>query len=187
MNDPLSTAITATQAIQAILAPAVMVSATALFLLGLNARYVAVLAKIRDLNAEKRKLTEALTVCLANPPKQELGSEPIRCNLERSRVLNVNQQLSRLLKATWCIRNSILCHLLAAIFFVLTSCSIALDFLLEVSLNSAISLYLFMIGILLLLSGITFLGIDIFISYPVIMIEVSEDDWEKKGKPMSLL
>lgn len=175
--------ISATEAIQAILAPAVMISATALFLLGLNARYVAVLAKIRDLSAEKRKLTEALTLCLAKPADQSLA-EGSRCAIEQSRVLNVSQQLTTLLQATWCIKNSIMCHILAAIFFVLTSCSIALDFLLGIALNSAVSLYLFMAGILLLLSGITFLGIDIFISYPVIMIEVNEPTENGSGKPV---
>ena len=46
----------AVQAIQAILAPAIMVSACGLLLLGLLNRYTVIMARIRALNDERRRL-----------------------------------------------------------------------------------------------------------------------------------
>lgn len=152
----------ATQAIQAILAPAVMVSASALFLLGLNARYVAIITRIRLLNDEKRKLH-----C-------DLDAHDELSRAECDRLLSVEYQLDVLQQTAWYLRNSILCQVLAAFLFVLTSCFIGLYFITSVVMAEAVSIYLFMAGILLLLSGITFLGLDIFNSYRVISIEVSE-------------
>ncbi len=149
----------AIQSIQAILAPAVMVSACALFLLGLSARYIAVITRIRLLNDEKRQL--------------RLGQTTLPDH-DRDRLLSVQHQLSVLQRAIWFLRNAILAQVSAACFFVLTSCSIAAHFLLDVHPAEEFSLFLFMMGLLLLLAGITCLGIDIFVSYAVISLEISE-------------
>lgn len=151
----------ATEAIQAILAPAVMVSASALFLLGLNARYASTLSRIRSLNDEKRRL-KALQ---ANPENKAF------CDIER--LLSVESQIHNLIRAAWSIQKSMLCHILAAIFFVLTSLTIGFNFFVPLGVFFQFSLYLFLIGMLLLLTGISFLGIAMFISYPVILMEVN--------------
>lgn len=149
----------AIQTIQAILAPAVMVSACALFLLGLSARYIAVITRIRLLNDERRKL------------RLEESGLPVH---ERDRLLSVQHQLHVLQRAVWFLRNAILAQVMAACFFVLTSCSIGVHFLLSIHPAEAFSLFLFMAGLLSLLAGITCLGIDIFVSYAVISLEISE-------------
>ncbi len=154
----------ATQAIQTILAPAVMISASALFLLGLSARYIAVITRIRLLSEERRKFHIALK------DSQDLHL------LERDRLFSVEHQIAILQRAVWYLRNSILCQVLAAFFFVLTSCSIGLHFLMNIHPAEEISLALFMVGMVLILIGIALLGLDIFISYEVIAVEVRKSD-----------
>jgi hypothetical protein len=151
----------ATEAIQAILSPAIMVSSSALFLLGLNARYGSTMTRIRLLNDEKRKLR----AIQGNPPAEQ----PF-CDIDR--LLSVESQQNRLIRAAWYIHNSILCHILAAIFFVLTSCAIGLNFLVAGADALPLPLYFFMIGMVLILSGIIFLGVAIYTSYPAILLEV---------------
>lgn len=152
----------ATQAIQAILAPAVMVSASALFLLGLNARYVALITRIRLLNDERRELVEHL----------KKASE--REFIQDDRLLSIEHQLKILRFMAWHSRSAILCQILAAILFVLTSCSIGFYFITAIPISDKISILLFMIGLLLSLSGIIFLGIDIFKSYKLIVLEIGK-------------
>ncbi|MDX2228802.1 MAG: DUF2721 domain-containing protein [Leptolyngbyaceae cyanobacterium bins.349] len=151
-----------TQAIQAILAPAVMVSACALFLLGLNARYVALITRIRLLNDERRELVGQLQQPLDLSPPQ------------RDRLGSIEHQLMVLRRMTWHIRNSILCQVLAAILFVLTSCSLGIYFLTSILITEKVAIYFFMLGLLLLLSGVIFLGIDIFKSYRLIGLELND-------------
>jgi hypothetical protein len=170
----MNPALTATQAIQSILAPAVMVSACALFLLGLNARYVAVFTRIRLLNDERRKL-------IADVAEHQEYSLP-----ENDRLFSIETQLNLLLRMVWCLRSAIICQMLSAFFFVLTSCSIGLNFLLSLTLAPIVSLSLFMIGMLLTLTGIIFVGIDIFISYPLILIDVNNGQAYPRGNSCRL-
>jgi len=152
----------ATQTIQSILAPAVMVSASALFLLGLNARYVALITRIRLLNDERRLLVFKLKQQTELPPH------------EHDRFLSIEHQLIVLRRMTWHIRNSILCQVLAAILFVLTSCAIGIHCIISISIAEVIAIYLFMLGLILSLSGVIFLGIDILKSYRLIGLELDD-------------
>lgn len=152
----------ATQAIQAILAPAVMVSASALFLLGLNARYVALITRIRLLNDERRELVEHMQQSFE------------KMSVESDRLLSIEHQLKILRFMAWHSRSAILCQVLAAILFVLTSCSIGFYFITSIPVSDEISIFLFMMGLLLSLSGIIFLGIDIFKSYQLIVLEIGK-------------
>lgn len=150
-----------TQTIQTILAPAVMVSASALFLLGLNARYVALITRIRLLNDERRHVNAQLK-------QDELSS------FDYSRLSSVKHQLIVLRRMTWHIRNSILCQVLAAIFFVLTSCAIGFHCITSIEVSEVIAMYLFILGLVLFLSGVIFLGIDILKSYRLVALELDE-------------
>lgn len=155
----MNTAPTSTQVIQAILAPAVLVSASALFLLGLNARYVALLTRIRALASEKRKLLESTVAAIPDGER---------------RLLSIEQQIRLLLRSIRYLNSAILCQVSASLFFVLTSCAIGLNFLLPLPVVLHSSIYLFVMGLLLILTGIFFLGADIFNAYPVIWIDVDD-------------
>lgn len=156
-------AITSTQAIQAILTPAVMISSSALFFLGLSNRYIALLTRIRLLNQEKREL---------NRKTREIGELEFP---DRNRLFHINKQVDALLSATWYVRNAIMCHVVAVLCFVLTSFSIGVNFFVSSQLIQGIPIYLFLGGMFLVLSGVVCMALDIFISSQVILVEVKDE------------
>ncbi|HEY9810378.1 MAG TPA: DUF2721 domain-containing protein [Halomicronema sp.] len=156
-----NTVFTATQAIQAILAPAVMISANGLFLLGLNARQTCVFNRIRLLNDEKRKIRRDINQSL------DEHFDNLRCS-------SIEHQIAVLLRRAWYVRNSLMCCTIAVAFFVLSSFGIGVNFLIAGNWVNNLPLYLFILAMFLVLSGVIFLTIDEFISYYVIMIEVRE-------------
>ncbi len=158
-----ASAITSTQAIQAILAPAVMISSCALFFLGLSNRYIALLTRIRLLNEEKRHL------------HYQLREEGELKKAENDRLFHINTQVNALLQATWYVRNAIMCHIVAVFCFVLTSFTIGVNFFISHSLIAGIPIYLFISGMILVLSGVICMGLDIFISSKVILVEVKDE------------
>ncbi len=163
----MSTPSLASQAISAILAPAIMVSASALFLLGLNARYVALITRIRLLNDERRQFS-----CTIKPSDEWTP-------IERDRCTSVEHQLRILRGMVWHLRNAILCQVLAAIFFISTSCFIGFHSIMAIPMTDTGALILFMMGLGLLLTGVVFLGIDILKSYRLISLEIGDLIWEK--------
>ncbi len=156
--------LTATQAIQAILSPAVMISSSAFFLSGLNARHSTLVNRVRLLNDERRRLVKELI----NRGELEYT--------ENVRFLSIKNQIDILVKRIWYIRNAMLCHIGAAIFFVLTSFAIALNIFFTGLFVREIPLYLFVVGLFLVLCGVCFLGLDVLISYRVILIEVKSEE-----------
>jgi len=156
--------LTATQAIQAILSPAVMISSSAFFLSGLNARHSTLVNRVRLLNDEKRKLIKELI------KQGELEYT------ENVRFLSVKNQIDILVRRVWYIRNAMLCHISAAIFFVMTSFAIGLNIFFTSPFIRELPLYLFVLGLLLVLCGVCFLGIDVLVSYRVILIEVKGEE-----------
>ena len=155
-----SGALTATQAIQSILAPAVMISSNGLFFLGLNARQGSLYSRIRALNEEKRKIIREI-----NNGVDYDQCDDIRC-------LSIDSQLNKLLRRAWYVRNSIICCTVAVGLFVLTSFAIGLIFVIENEAVHRLPLFLFVAGMFLVLSGGIFLGVDEFVSYSVIILEV---------------
>jgi len=141
-----------------------MITGVALLLLTLNARHSSLVNRIRLLNDEEREL------------RRKGGKVD---ELDNARLRSIQNQIDQLLPRIRYVRNGMLCHLLAAIFFVLTSFSIGLGYF---SVSSAITQAMinatFIIGMLLVLVGVTFLALEIYVSYRVILIETRE---EKRG------
>jgi hypothetical protein len=152
----------AIQTIQAILAPAVMITAVALLLLTSNARHSSLVNRIRLLNDEERGL-------------RRKGDK--LDDLDAARLRSIENQINQLLPRLLYIRNGMLCHLLAAIFFVLTSFWIGLGyFSISSAVTQAIINVTFMVGMLLVLIGVAFLAVEIYVSYRVILIETREHE-----------
>lgn len=151
--------VTAIQAIQGSLAPAVMITGVALLLVTFNARHSSLVNRIRLLNNEKRGLEG----------KRRKSDEK-----ERLRRKSINNQLDLLLPRLKYVRNGILCHMLAIIFFVLTSFLIGLGYSspprsLAIFINGT-----FIAGMFLVLCGVIYLALELFVSYRVIMVEIQE-------------
>lgn len=155
--------IASTQIIQTILAPAVMISSSALFFLGLSSRYVALLTRIRLLNDEKRH------------HHRQLAEQGKLAEFDRIRLSHINTQVNALLRASWYVRNAIMCHIIAVICFVLTSFAIAINFPISHRFIQGIPIYFFLSGMFLVLCGVTCMGLDIFISSRVILVEVKDE------------
>ena len=151
---------TAIQTIQAILAPAVMITGVALLLLTFNARHSSLVNRIRLLDDEKRELYR-LTNAQREKPDGSL------------RLKSINDQLSLLLPRVTYLRNGMLCQMLAAMCFVLTSFAIGLGyFSLSSGVTQAAIPATFTLGMFLVLVGIAFQALEIFVSYRVILVEV---------------
>ena len=157
----METIIEAIQAIQAILAPAVMITGVALLLLTFNARHSSLVNRIRLLDDEERELLRR---------RSKLDK------IETLRLKSIKNQLDLLLSRLLYVRNGMLCLLFAATFFVLTSFSIGLAyFSASIGLTQTMINFTFVPGMLLVLIGVLFLAIEVHISYRVIEIEVMEN------------
>lgn len=135
----------ATLVIEAVLAPAVMITGVALLLITLNTRHGSLVNRIRLLHDEERELRRELI-------KHGKLDEP-----ENRRLKSVREQINLLLPRLAYLRNGMLCHFLAVILFVLTSFSIGLGYFSVSSgmVQTAINIT-FIAGMFLVLLGVAF-------------------------------
>jgi len=145
----------AIQFISGMLAPAIMISSCGLILLGLQSKYSNIIDRIRDLNEEKRRL--------------EL-MESLDCFQER-RMRSLTAQIQKLLIRARLDRNGILSLYLAILSFVLTSLLIAPAYFGYLGLIT-FSIFFFVIGIGLVLTGIIYVALEVSNSYKVVKYEV---------------
>ncbi len=156
--------VTAIQAIQAILAPAVGISAVGLLLLALSNRYSIMVNRIRLLNDERRRFAKQLS------QKGELDY------VENARFMSITKQTGELMQRSWYVRNAILAMQVAAGMFVLTSCFIGLNLFVSSDFLQALPLLIFMTGMLSVLLGIVFAALEIHRSYKIVVIEVKAEE-----------
>jgi len=150
--------------IQDILAPAVMITGVALLLLTFNTRHSVLVNRIRLLDDEKRQINRRLV------SSRDLDKT------EEVRLKSIRNQLDLLLPRLAYVRNGMLCHLIAVLFFVVTSLLIGLGHLPTLSQPTQIAISItFTLGMFLVLIGAAFLALEIFVSYRVILVEVTED------------
>jgi hypothetical protein len=161
MQEPLTSGI---QAIQAILAPALGISATALLLLSLQNRYSLVINRIRLLNEERRDLSVKLV------EKNELSYS------DNIRHISVVNQLQKMLERCREVRNAIILIQISILLFVATSVFIAINLFIKSIFLGYLPLLLFVIGMIFVLAGVTFSSRDVLNSYKVAEIEVKADE-----------
>ena len=147
----------AQQTIQAILAPALMISACGLLLLGLGNRYATVATRIRALNDEKRKK-------LAEPETIE------RDYVDVLRFESVMHQIPSLLVRVNHLRHSLM-YLWAGVICYLSS-SLCLGASLFFRLDAAVfAVWIFMLGIVSALVGVVYALMDITLADKVLKLE----------------
>ncbi len=157
-NENINEVVRVAQAINGMLAPAIMISAAALMILALQAKYSQLIDRLRALNDNRRSLR--------NAP-----------NASQQRMSNVVDQIEIILQRARLIRNSIASLYFAIALFVLSSILIGLRLILaEVSFSASFivgtSLVLFMIGMVFVLSGVLYAFHDITRAFVVARIEV---------------
>ncbi len=156
--------VTAIQAIQAILAPSLGISAVGLLLLGLTNRYSNIVTRIRLLNEEKRHMHRLLA------EKGELSFT------DNSRYISVRKQTEELLLRSRIIRNAILALQTAIGLFVLCSTVIAANLFIDAHLFRILPLLIFVCGMISLFVGVLFSAGEIHRSYKIILIEVRGEE-----------
>lgn len=155
---------TAIQAIQAILAPAVGISAVGLLLLGLSNRYSAIINRIRLLNEERRRFSRQIA------DQQELSYT------DNARFMNIRKQTEELLHRSRTVRNAILSMQAAIGLFVLTSVGIGFSLVMEREFNAMVPLASFLVGMLAVFLGISFAGMDVYRSFRVVLMEAKAEE-----------
>jgi len=153
-NDQL----TAVQIIQLILAPAVMINACGLLLLGINNKYSLVVNRIRLLNEEKRRLF------------MKVGERPLTTD-EDVRLESIAIQIKALVYRVKLVRNTVLCYTTGVAMFVFTSLLLGGSYFIAVDLNMVI-VSSFLLGMLLVLVGVFFAGLETYKGYEIISYEV---------------
>jgi polyferredoxin len=149
------------QIIQLILAPAVMINACGLLLLGTTSKYSIVLNRVRLLNDERRKLV------------RRAGEKTFE---EATRLESLNRQIARLLLRARYVRNTVFCYSLAIGLFLLTSLLMALGYFAE-AFNSSLSvMVLFLLGMVLVLCAVLFAFLDAKRGYDIVMFDVQADE-----------
>jgi hypothetical protein len=149
--------------IQAILAPALGISATGLLLLGLTNRYSSMVSRIRLLNEEKRKFMNLII------EKREL------LYTENVRFASVTKQIKDLLFRSRLARNAILCIQTAIILFVLTSVIIGINIFFSNNTVETVALMIFLFGMIFVLIGIIFASWEVYNSYKIAVLEVKAE------------
>lgn len=151
------------QTIQSILAPALLISSCGLILLALNNRYSNIIGRIRMLSSEKRKLIETLI---------NQGELDYHQNV---RFQSIEKQLDQLLKRCRLVRNAILCKIIGVSMAVLTSLFIAFAFIFDMTIFQNLALYIFILGMLSVGTGIFSFAAEIIIGYKIAELEVKAE------------
>lgn len=158
------TTVTAIQAIQAILAPALGISAVGLLLLGLSNRYSSIINRIRLLNDEKRTFLKLI------------GENRELSYTDNTRYMSIRNQTDELLIRSRFVRNAILSMQGAIGMFVLSSAGIGLNLFVDQRGFRVLPLVLFVAGMVGVFVGVLFAALEVHRSYKIILIEVNAEE-----------
>ena len=158
------TPVSAIQAIEALLVPAVGISAVGLLLLGLSNRYSSIVNRIRLLNDEKRKF------------KHQIAEKGQLSYTDNVRFMSIHKQEEELLVRSRFVRNGILSMQLAIALFVLTSAAIGLNLFTSEEAFKVAPLVVFVGGMLCVFVGILYAAIEIHRSFKIILLEVKAEE-----------
>lgn len=159
MENLFSAQLNAVSVIQLMLAPAVMINACGLLLLGMNNRYSLVVNRIRLLNDEKRRL-------LAKYGEKELSIE------DNVRLESILTQIGALSYRVKLIRNSVISYVTAVALFVITSLLIGVSSIMAFHKVNYFIIAAFLLGMISLFIGVFFAGFETKKGYDIIQYEV---------------
>lgn len=150
---------TTLQAINAAVTPALLFTAAALLLAGLQGKYSVLINALRALNDEHRQLTH----------------QPTRADWESNRLASVARQIPYLLGRVRRVRNAVFLLYLGTLLFLIASILIGLNHLGWTATAPAV-LALFGAGLLALLAGVVFALLDAWQSYRGVLLEVQSTE-----------
>ena len=150
--------------IQLMLAPAVMISACGLLLLGINGKNTAISNRLRLLNDEKRRYFAKIR------DGKELEY------FESSRFYSIQKQIKVSLYRMKLVRNVILCYVLGLFMFIFTSLLIGIEIFVQIFITKYLILAAFSSGMLLIAIGLGFALQDTLKGYKILEVETKADD-----------
>jgi hypothetical protein len=146
------------QLIQGMLAPALMISACGLLLLGMNNKYSLVVNRIRLLNEEKRKI---------------FHQEKIDVD-DSNRLNNIELQISHLIGRISLVRNAVFSYSLAVALFIVSSVLIGVTINKQTPGFDWLIVAFFYAGMFAVFVGIIFAAVEVWKGYRIVKIEISE-------------
>jgi hypothetical protein len=149
----------AIQIIGLMVAPAVMISACGLLLLGINNKYSLVVNRIRLLNEEKRHL-------MIKVGGLEHTTE------ENVRLKSTIVQIKELVYRARLVRNSVLSYTIAVALFILTSLLLGVSSVLSIGKLNFFILSSFLLGMIFVLLGVVYAALETKKGYDIIVFEV---------------
>lgn len=159
METIFSTHLNAVNIIQLMLAPAVMINACGLILLGMNNRYSLVVNRIRLLNEEKRRLLI------------KVGEKPLSTE-DNVRLVSIAKQIEALVYRVKLVRNSVLSLVIAVTLFVFTSILLGISSILSLDKLNYFIIITFLLGMISVLLGAFYAGFESIKGYEIIKFEV---------------
>jgi hypothetical protein len=147
------------QIIQLMLAPAIMISACGLLLLGINNKYSMVVNRIRLLNEEKRELL------------LKFGAEPTTTEVN-VRIESTSIQINELVYRAKLVRNSVLSYTTAVALFVGTSLILGVSSVMSMGKLNYLILASFLCGMAFVLIGVVYAGMETKKGYDIVLYEV---------------
>ena len=142
------------QEIQYTLAPAIMISSSALLLLGFQNKFSSLFNRFRTLNQERRNLNQKIN----------------RDALENSRLENLKEQLPRIMKRATHVKNAVLLTYGAILCFIATSVFLFLNLYTDLELTHW-TIGIFMMGLLLVLVSAVFMIVETTIAFRILVLE----------------
>lgn len=149
----------AVQIIQLMLAPAVMINACGLLLLGINNKYSLVVNRIRLLNEEKRRLMIKI-------------GEKAPTTDDNVRLESIAHQIKALTYRAKLVRNTVLCYTTSVALFVTTSLILGVSSVLSLGKLNFLIITAFLLGMTFVFAGIVFAGLETKKGYDIISYEV---------------
>jgi hypothetical protein len=146
------------------LAPAVMINACGLLLLGISNKYSSMMNRIRLLNEEKRRYLNKIK------DNNELEY------LDISRYQSIQKQISELHYRLKLVRNVILSYTIALFLFIFTSLLIGVETFVGTLLTKYIFISAFALGMIAVAIGLIYLLTDTLKGYNIIQVEVKADE-----------
>ena len=162
MDTQILTTFSPERIIELMLAPAIMISACGLLLLGINNKYSIVVNRIRLLNQESRGL------------RKKIGDADYTTN-EDVRLEIIAQQIPRLLYRLKLVRNAVMSYAMAVGLFVVTSLLLGISYLTGAANMNALIMGVFLLGMLMVLVGILFMGTETYKGYSIVEYEVEAE------------
>lgn len=148
--------------IQLMLAPAIMISACGLLLLGINNKYSIVVNRIRLLNQESRLI------------RKNIGTEEYTSD-DNVRLEVIIQQIQKLMYRLKLVRNAVLSYSSAVALFVLTSLLLGISFIAAFEKLNVLIMGAFLFGMIMVFGGIVFAGRETIKGYEIVSFEVEAE------------